>query len=356
MFGLMKPCHCRQTLEQKREHRLHYCGTCKTLGRLYGQRTRWLLNYDTVFLAELLTSLSGASRHTSQTAQPANWHAAYQSKNCFRLPAPEAMPLALQFAATANVVLTEFKLSDRINDSGERRWALLRRVLDSPFKRAAEKLTAWQFPLAQLWQLETLQTERETNLPVGTSAEQILDHLAEPTAHATAMFFDHGARLIKRDAERSPMAMLGGLFGQLVYLLDAAEDYEQDVNRGEFNAIRAAYGLEATTLISSDRSEIEKRLISIRKQIVQGLQALPIAGEQARLFAGRLHAALEDRISKLSPMKEGQSHKRAQQEISCWRVYKERCGDCCCDCGCDGCCDGCCDCGCDGCCDCSGSD
>ncbi|HMV82555.1 MAG TPA: DUF5685 family protein [Blastocatellia bacterium] len=353
MFGLMKPCHCRRTSEQKREHRLHYCGTCKTLGRLYGQRTRFLLNYDTVFLAELLTSLSGASPQTF------DWDAAYHSKNCFRLPAPEAMPLALQFAATANVVLTEFKLSDRINDSGQRRWAMLRRVLDAPFKRAAEQLIAWRFPLAQLWQLETLQTEREANWPAGKPAEQILDHLAEPTAVATAMFFDHGARLIEREAERPPMAKLGVLFGRLVYLLDAAEDYEHDLNRGEFNAIRAAYGLKATKLISSDRSEIEKRLIAIRKQIVQGLQSLPIAAEQAQQFAGRLQAALWDRLSKLSPVQEATKGERAPRANSCWERCKDACGDCCCEgcaecgcdscceCGCDGCCDGCCDCSCD---------
>jgi hypothetical protein len=49
MFGLMR-----------RAKRLPYCGTCKTLGTLYGQRSRLLLNHDTVFLAELLMEQSGA--------------------------------------------------------------------------------------------------------------------------------------------------------------------------------------------------------------------------------------------------------------------------------------------------------
>ncbi len=43
MFGLMK-----------RPPREPYCGTCKTMGERYGQKTRLLLNHDTVFLAELL--------------------------------------------------------------------------------------------------------------------------------------------------------------------------------------------------------------------------------------------------------------------------------------------------------------
>lgn len=40
MFGLMK-----------RGPRLPYCGTCKTLGALYGQQARLLLNHNVAFLA-----------------------------------------------------------------------------------------------------------------------------------------------------------------------------------------------------------------------------------------------------------------------------------------------------------------
>jgi len=43
MFGLMR-----------HAPRLPYCGTCKTMGALYGQRSRVFLSHDVVFLAELL--------------------------------------------------------------------------------------------------------------------------------------------------------------------------------------------------------------------------------------------------------------------------------------------------------------
>ena len=97
MFGLMR-----------RAQRLPYCGTCKTLGSLYGQRSRLLLNHDTVFLAELLMEQSG---------QP-EWSHAYRSFNCLTLPKPEdAMPLALQFAATAAVTIAHFHIADHQVDS-----------------------------------------------------------------------------------------------------------------------------------------------------------------------------------------------------------------------------------------------
>jgi Family of unknown function (DUF5685) len=118
MYGLMRARHCGQSVDQSERHRFHYCGTCKTIGRLYGQRSRLLLNHDTVFLAELLTLLSPDSAQE-------NADKAYHSFNCLSLPKSEdSMPLPLQLAAAANVLLVEFKVADRINDEGQNRWLI----------------------------------------------------------------------------------------------------------------------------------------------------------------------------------------------------------------------------------------
>ncbi|HEX5080624.1 MAG TPA: DUF5685 family protein, partial [Blastocatellia bacterium] len=116
MYGLMRARHCRQSPEQSDHHRFHYCGACKTMGRLYGQRSRLLLNHDAVFLAELLTLLSV---EPTAPAMPTvlNVDKAYLSYNCLSLPKSEdGMPRALQLAAAANILLTEFKVADRIKD------------------------------------------------------------------------------------------------------------------------------------------------------------------------------------------------------------------------------------------------
>ena len=90
MFGLMKAKTCSLPEELKHHRRLHYCGTCKTMGSLYGQKTRTLLNHDTVFLAEVLTAISTDNESLRE------WHQAYQSFNCLTLPkSTAAMPSAL---------------------------------------------------------------------------------------------------------------------------------------------------------------------------------------------------------------------------------------------------------------------
>src|SRR5262249_6482998 len=103
MYGLMRARHCGQSVEQNEHHQFHYCGTCKTIGRLYGQLSRLLLNHDTVFLAELLALLAEESALE-------NSDNAYLSYNCLSLPKSEdVIPLPLQLAAAANILLTEFK-------------------------------------------------------------------------------------------------------------------------------------------------------------------------------------------------------------------------------------------------------
>ena len=77
MFGLLQRRTCSTDAATKNDYRLHYCGTCKTMGAMYGQRSRMLLNFDAVFFAELLTNLSAQNTAT--------WHESYQQQNCFAL-------------------------------------------------------------------------------------------------------------------------------------------------------------------------------------------------------------------------------------------------------------------------------
>ena len=112
MYGLMQAHLCSRPTQEPQTHRLHYCGTCKTMGRLYGQKARFLLNHDAVFLAELLTALAPQSPPVTE------WSGAYQSYNCFTLPHGDAdMPLSLQIARR------RYPLDDRVQSlRSDYRW------------------------------------------------------------------------------------------------------------------------------------------------------------------------------------------------------------------------------------------
>ena len=298
MYGLLKTNRCHVSTEQKYRQRLHYCGTCKTMGRLFGQRARMLLNYDAVFLAELLSALAGTQVET--------WSAAYQSYNCLARPRSEAeMPLALQFAATANILLTEFKLADQRKDSGRKRWRMLQWVLESPFRQAAHKLTQWRFPLAALRALNDEQDRREAALQSGQkleSADAALRFAAAPTAQATAMFFEHGAKVLGVPQLSAQMAQLGADFGVLIYVLDALEDYEQDAATKEFNAIRVSYEPTTARLPKATRQTVVEFLLHLQDEIIVNLSTLPLPPAVATLFVARLRANLARKLEIKLPV------------------------------------------------------
>src|SRR5882762_9674879 len=233
MFGLMR-----------RASRLPYCGTCKTLGSLYGQRSRLLLNHDTVFLAELLMAQSG---------QP-EWNRAYRSFNCMTLPkSGDAMPLALRYAATAAVTIAHFHIADHQVDSGRLRWRMAARYFSPTYRRAVAQLRQWKFPLDEMTGILATQTAREAR------AESVA-HVAEPTATATAMIFEHGARLVGREELAGSMHRLGYSFGYLAYALDAFEDRERDRKSGDFNPFLALSTSAARDYVLAATNDVESLL------------------------------------------------------------------------------------------------
>jgi hypothetical protein len=297
MYGVMRARHCGQSAEQSERHRFHYCGTCKTMGRLYGQRSRMLLNHDAVFLAELLTLLSPESP---------SWNVdkAYLSYNCLSVPGSEdGMPRALQLAAASNILLTEFKVADRIKDGGLVRWRLVQRFLSGGFRRATAMLRRSGFPVDDLRRLQDRQDEREAKpITLRRNPAAELRRLASPTAAATAMFFANGARAVGRPESEGAMRRLGYYFGRLVYLLDAFEDYEKDWRQGEFNALRAAFGWTTESLTAAQRRLVAEVLLELRRRIADQISALPIPESNARLFSERLDYNLSHKIGKSLPV------------------------------------------------------
>lgn len=250
MFGLMR-----------RAPRLPYCGTCKTLGAVYGHRSRVLLNHDTVFLAELLLA------HTGEPA----WSAAYRSFNCVSLPKrDEQFPIALDFAAAATVVLAHFKAVDHADDTGRWKWRAAVRMLSPTYQRAAGRLRAWDFPLDELEGLMKSQSQREAH------AESI-ENVAEPTAAATALFLSHGARLAGMSGDdQDRLSRAGHRFGYLIYVLDAWEDRERDIRSGAFNALNRFSMVDG-------RAEILRTLAAIESDIPTDLAQRMRANVEERL-------------------------------------------------------------------------
>lgn len=286
MFGLMRAKKCGMSNAEKNLRRVNYCGTCKTIGSLYGQKSRLLLNNDTVFLAEFLNALSGENVE--------DWQSSYQSYNCLNLP-KDRMPMALQFAATANLILAKFKLADHITDEGKRRYNFANKAFSNDFQKAETLLKKWNFPLEEVRKTLQAQEDLETE-------SKNLDEFSQPTATATANFFAHGAKMIGREDVQNSAYSIGFNFGKLIYLLDAFEDYEKDFQLQSFNAFRAVFNLKEEKLSAETRRKIAAILHAIELKITAEIYKLPIHDNQKNLFISRLSHNLQRKLRTNLPI------------------------------------------------------
>jgi len=330
MFGLMRAKGCGADLAVRENRRLHYCGTCKSMGRMYGQKSRMLLNHDAVFLGELLTALQG---------QPTSFAPAYISRSCASIPREQEIPWALRYAATANLVLAHFKIADHVEDNRSLRAWLASRLYAPEFVKAKKQLLAWKFPYRDLESSLSLQTVRERE------ESPSLERLSEPTAEATRLVFGHGAAHVRPEAAAT-MGDLGVSFGQIAYLVDAIQDQEEDAKTGAFNAL-AATGMT--------KAEAVETLRARQKEMGEHIALLPIDNDEKSLFRGRLRA-------NLAPLLAGQvlSSRRtirsrsSNPDVTIVKVRRTPSCFCCCDgcdcacCACEAC--ECCSCLADGCC------
>ena len=283
MFGLMRPSRCHPKAPESRyRRRLHYCGTCKAIGKLYGHRYRLLLNHDTVFLAEMLSVWTGEDATLSE------WDGALQSHNCLRTP--EQVPFCLEYAATATLLLGDFKLLDHAADSTNRFWRWLHGRCSPEFRSASERLERWGFPTAELRDILATQQDRERR---ARGDEDVptdrMKYLAEPTARATALFFRHGARLTGRSEEAA--AEMGGAFGTLVYVLDALADFEKDAREGSFNAVRACLPESGASLSGRHRLWAIECAKQAAAEMEAALARMELPADVQADFARRLHSA-----------------------------------------------------------------
>lgn len=289
MFGLLQRQTNGNDTTACHDYRLHYCGTCKTMGALYGQRSRMLLNFDAVFFAELLSNLDGEDI--------TNWHENYQKQNCFALPPNEmAMPAALRYAATANVLLAELKNDDNLRDGGGMLWRSAKWILNDSYQQANNAMQTFGLDTNLLWQEIETQEALEKS-PKNQSLT--LSDFAAPTQKMTALVVAQAASVLQKKDLHDSLYEVGSSLGELVYFLDALEDLAQDAKNNTFNAflrVSNTKKLNAMQLAAAAQTvqEAEQRLAN-------ALQNLPLTDAIKEEMTARLSANVLLRCHKIVP-------------------------------------------------------
>ena len=217
MFGYIKPFKAELKVKEWEAYQGIYCGLCKQLAQRYGLFARMTLNYDFVFLAMMDMALREQRIHFCQC-------------NCITHPFKKRICCqsnqSLELCCDIAMLLTCYKLEDDLADEGLLRRTAVRLVL--PFaRRDREKAAQYRPQLAEQMQQ---QMQQQNRLEQEGCAQ--VDLAAEPTALLMQQVF---AALSDDPMRKRALERFGYLLGRWTYLIDALDDWEEDVRRGRYN-------------------------------------------------------------------------------------------------------------------------
>ena len=216
MFGSVRPFLGKLSEEDRNTYAAYYCGLCETLHRRYGLISRFLLNYDMVFVALCKDDLSGTQFTVKNRGCIAN---PFKKKDIL-----DATP-GLDYAADVLVMLSYFKAMDNISDEkGAKR---LGYILSKPFLHMKYRSAARKWPmLRQVIEKESMSQKAFED------AGADLDSVAMPTENMTRAIMES----CTEDEEMlGRLGRFGFFLGRVIYLLDALEDMEEDRSRDRYN-------------------------------------------------------------------------------------------------------------------------
>lgn len=233
MFGYVKADAPELKLRENEFYRAVYCGLCGSMKKLTGALSTFSLSYDMVFL--VLCRLAATGDRYEVRPERCRMNPLRAKKRPVMTDGAE-----LRYAAAVSALLTECKLEDDVSDEKGFRRLSKRMLLPGAKRRLARadvqtELEAYvRTKLGELYALEAQKPNEISPL-----AELFGELLGEIFAYGTD---EMNARILYE---------VGRGVGRYIYIVDAADDLDEDADRGRYNPAAAVYG-ELTDLTKAE--------------------------------------------------------------------------------------------------------
>ena len=288
MFGLLT--HNHLSKPDYNDFKKNYCGNCQTIGKLYGQKERLLLNNDVVFLSELLACITNLETDFEHI----------HVNKCFRLPKDKAnIPRFLQYSASVNVLLGYYKVIDNIEDSKYTLtiWNFLKRFQRKNFNKAKKLLTECGLRIHSIECFIYEQFRREATQPKFETVNEAFEFYSHQTGKITGEVFRKGATTINKPHLADILYSIGSVYGEIVYLIDAIKDYKKDKQNQSFNLLQL-YNETGSQLDPNLKEQAYDYIGSKLFHIQDSLWLLPIPAHKISQFNKRLEESINSEIGK----------------------------------------------------------
>ena len=222
MLGYVKAFKPEMKMKDYELYKGIYCSLCRALGKNYSPIAQLFLSYDFAFAAVL--RLAAAENGCSFVKKSCPYNPA---KKCMICQSKET----LDFCSHAIIITVFYKILDNMHDGGVKSKIIA--YLLYPIVFLMHKKAKRLAPDIDKIIGDSMKIQSETEKKKGVG----IDEAAHPSADALGKIFSLGF-----DGERkNALYSLGYMVGRYVYILDAADDLEEDLKNGSFNPFSREY-------------------------------------------------------------------------------------------------------------------
>lgn len=213
MFGYININQKELSEESRKAYQSYYCGLCRRLKINCGAKGQMLLNYDMTFLIVLLTGLYELENQSSDIL-------------CALHPTKKRrvwLNEATDYAAAMNLILAYHNLIDDWKDDKAYSKKAFAKMLDKDYLKVMEKYPRQVKAVEEyMKKTEEIEKRREKNLDLaaGLSGEMLGEVFCW-----------------KEDEWAEELRTMGFYMGKFIYLMDAFEDYDADVEKNAYNPL-----------------------------------------------------------------------------------------------------------------------
>lgn len=256
----------------------YYCGLCKSLKDRYGARGQATLSYDMTFLALLLTSL-----YEPETVKDFRRCVAHPvQKHCYR------QNEYTDYAADINILLSYEKCVDDWNDERKLNKRMMAALLKSKNKCVCERYPEKIQKICGLMD-EIHEFERSESRNMDEASGAFGEIMAE-------IFVYH------QDEWEETLRRMGFFFGKFIYLMDAYEDIEADLEKGTYNPLKEVYREP------DFEEQAEQLLLMMMAECSKAFERLPIV-ENIEILRNILYSGVWSRYDQVKQKRKGKKEK-----------------------------------------------
>ena len=269
MFGYININQKELSEESKKIYQAYYCGLCQKLKTNCGTKGQMLLSYDLTFLIVLLTGLYELENTETEFTcplHPTKKRTAYINE-------------ATEYAADMNLILAYQNLLDDWKDEKSYTKKAFVKILDKDYTRIVSKYPR-QVRALEEFMRKTAEAEKnkETNLDLvaGLTGEMLGEIMCW-----------------REDEWQEEMRTLGFYMGKFIYLMDAYDDVEEDIKKGNYNPFSKDY------IIKGFDDRIKNMLLLMMAETCREFEKLPII-KYADILRNILYSGVWCRFESIS--------------------------------------------------------